>query len=107
MTTTHVQSLSDRLWVQIIYGEPFESEVLEVLEALELEKFTRWVGVQGQGNHSPPHLDSHVWPGSNQVLGLLMDGDRLESLLSRLRGLKERAPQIGLRALYWPVSEGV
>ncbi len=107
MTTTHEQSSSDPLWVQITYGEPFEPEVLEVLEALVLDKFTRWVGVQGQGKNSPPHLDSHVWPGSNQVLGLTVDAEQLEPLLSRLRGLKERAPQIGLRAFYWPVCEGV
>ncbi len=93
--------------VFVVYGAALDGEVIEGLAELGVTQFTRWVRVHGQGRTSPPHLDSHVWPGTNHVLAILMDPAAVPPLLAWLRKLKARASMEGLRAFVLPVEDGV
>ncbi len=93
--------------VLVVYGAALDGEILEGLESLELRSFTRWTRVHGRGHTSAPHLDSHVWPGTNNVLALVMDPAAVPPLLSWLRDLKTRVSQEGLRAFVLPVGDYV
>ncbi|MCD6498809.1 MAG: hypothetical protein J7M25_11000 [Deltaproteobacteria bacterium] len=93
--------------VLVVYGAALDGAIIEGLAELEVTRFTRWVRVHGQGRTSPPHLDSHIWPGTNHVLAILMDPAAVPPLLAWLRDLKARASMEGLRAFVLPVEDGV
>lgn len=97
----------DQKMVLIAFGVALDSEIVDSLEDLGLCAYTRWVRVHGVGTHSPPHLDTHVWPGTNHVLALVVAADQVSALLERLRGIKSAAAQEGLRAFVLPVEDGV
>jgi len=91
----------------IIYGAPIEPDVMEILEALELQSYTKWREVLGKGRTSGPHLDTHVWPGTNAVVMLALPDDRVTALIDALRPIKERLSHEGLKLYLLPVEEAL
>ena len=97
----------DPKMVLITFGSALGGEIVEALEELELRSYTQWVRVHGVGTSSPPHLDTHVWPGTNHVLAVIMDSERVAAVLQVLRTIKGSATQEGLRAFVLPVEDYV
>ncbi|MBU1534788.1 hypothetical protein KKF84_05680, partial [Myxococcota bacterium] len=87
----------------VIYRSSLESEIMEQLEELGLNHFTKWTEVLGQGAHSEPHLDSHIWPGSNNVLGIVTDKTTEDILYDMVARIRKKAPGEGIKALTLPL----
>ena len=50
-------------------------------------------------------MDTHIWPGTNAVLGIVLeDEDKTRQLTGRIRKLDEQVGDKGLFALMWPVE---
>jgi len=92
--------------VLVVYNEAVDDEVLEVLEKISVESYTKWTKVLGRGERSGPHLMTHVWPKANNVLAAVADDDTAAKLLDGVRELRERLAQEGIKAFSWQV-EGV
>ena len=88
----------------IIYGTPIDPEVTEAVEALGLDSYTKWREVLGKGRASGPHLDTHVWPGTNTVIMIALADDRVAALVDALKLIKERLSHEGLK-LYLLAAE--
>lgn len=93
--------------VFVVYGASLDGEVIEALEDLGIKTYTKWVRARGVGNASEPHLDSHVWPGNNNVVAVVLGSHHRPGLLAAVRGIKERAAQEGIKAFVVPVLEVV
>ena len=91
----------------IIYGTPIDPDVMEILETLELYSYTKWREVLGRGRTSGPHLDTHVWPGTNAVIMLALPDDRVADLIDALRPIKERLSHEGLKVYLLPTEEAL
>jgi hypothetical protein len=91
----------------IIYGTPIDPDVMEILEALELQSYTKWREVLGRGRAAGPRLDTHVWPGTNAVVMLALPDDRVAALIDALRPLKERLSHEGLKLYLLPAEEAL
>lgn len=92
----------DKVAVFVIYDRAIDEEVLETLSRCCIERFTRWHDVSGMGANGP-HLGDHVWPALNNVMMTVIDAGGADDLLGEVRGLQERFPFTGLRALVVPV----
>lgn len=96
----------ERVMVLIVYDRAIDEELNDVLSGLEIPYYTKWRDVQGVGRHDP-HMGDHVWPGLNNVLMAIIDGEKKEKLLAMVKSLQASFTSVGLRAFVVPVLEGV
>ena len=79
--------------------------VMDIMKDMELRGFTGWEELIGQGsNDGEPHLGNHAWPTMNSALISVMEDDKAEKFLARLKKLDEENHEQGLRAFAWEVS---
>ena len=80
-------------------------EVLKIMDEMEIRGFTGWEELIGRGtNDGEPHLGNHAWPAMNSALISVMEDDKAEKFLARLKKLDEENHEQGLRAFAWEVS---
>ena len=91
--------------VFVAYNQAIDSEVMEVMDSLGLEGYTKWTEVLGKGRTSGPHLLSHVWPKGNNVLLTVVGDDVATRLLAGVRGLRESVGKEGAKAFVLNVEE--
>jgi nitrogen regulatory protein PII len=91
----------------IVYGSPIDPDVTESLETLGLHSYTKWREVLGKGRSSGPHLDTHVWPGTNSVIMVVLADDRVDALVEALKPLKQRLSHEGLKLYLLPAEEAL
>jgi len=92
-------------FVLIVYSIAIEEEVMDAVESVGVYGFTRWVGVQGRGQASGTHEGSHIWPGTNNVLGLAVDDGVKDAVLDRIRSMKQRLSKEGIKAFVLPMED--
>jgi hypothetical protein len=95
-----------RLAVYIIHDRAIDEEVNDVLSDSEIEYYTKWKDVLGNGSHDP-HLGDHVWPGLNNVTLVIIEKSQKDELIDRIKALQENFPAVSLRAFVTPVVDMV
>jgi hypothetical protein len=91
--------------VFLVYNAAIDEDVMEALEGLGIEEYTKWPRLTGKGKSSGPHLDSATWPGLNSALLIATDDDKALSLLKEVRSLKEKLTREGIKAFLLPLEE--
>lgn len=91
--------------VLIAYNEALDGKVEGILKKCETDGFTKWTRVYGKGQSSGPHLGTHVWPKVNNVLAVVTDDDKAESLLESIRELRNELAKEGVKAFLLPCEE--
>jgi hypothetical protein len=92
--------------VLIAYDRAVDEELLSMLEGLGIEYYTKWKNALGVGRHDP-HLGDDVWPGMNNVIMTVVDEEKKDMLLGKLREMQTDFSSVGLRAFVVPVMEMV
>ncbi|MGQ9615564.1 MAG: PG0541 family transporter-associated protein [Spirochaetota bacterium] len=95
-----------RVMVFIVYDRAIDEEILDVLNELEIQDYTKWRDVQGVGSHDP-HMGDSVWPGLNNVLMVVIDEYKKDILLEKIKSLQSSFTGVGLRAFVVPLIGGV
>ncbi len=75
--------------IKIIYDATLEREIMEILKEFEIEKYLIITKVRGSWGKQRKHLNDHVWPGTDDILLLILEGETAEKILKRyieLRG---------------------
>jgi hypothetical protein len=91
--------------VFVAYNQAIDSEVMEVLDALGVEGYTKWTEVLGSGRAGGPHLLSHIWPKGNNAMSVVTDDETGAKLMEGLRELKANVGSEGLKAFLLPVED--
>jgi hypothetical protein len=91
--------------VFLVYNAAIDEDVMEALERLGIEEYTKWPRLTGKGNSSGPHLDSPVWPGVNSALLIATNDDKAGSLLKEVQSLKKKFSHEGIKAFLLPLEE--
>jgi len=89
----------------VAYNEAIDEEVMELLNAHSVEGYTKWTKVLGKGGTSGPHLASHVWPKTNNVLMIAAENEQAEMVLQGVRSLRGIAGAEGVKAFQIPLEE--
>ena len=80
--------------------------IVEELGSLNIRGFTSWKEVYGRGSKDGiPHYGSHAWPSVNNAILTMVEDDRVQLLLKRLREIDEESANLGLRAFVWNVED--
>ena len=83
-------------------------EVHKIMKDMEIRGFTGWEELMGCGtNDGEPHLGSHAWPTMNSALITVVEDEKAEEFLARLKQLDAENDQQGLRAFAWSVTDAI
>ena len=77
--------------VILIVDSGVEMDVMEVLEEMGLDHFTRFSDIAGSGETGRREGDP-IWPGLNTVLLLLMDNEKIQPLVDRCHAIRDTYP---------------
>ena len=91
--------------VLLVFAPPIEAVVMEALKASGATHYTKFPYLLGEGGHSEPHLDTHVWPGTNEGILVVCDEVTKDKVLAAAREIKKEYEKDGIKAFVIPVEE--
>lgn len=92
----------------IAFDQAHYERIVEMLERSNCRGFTAWNQVTGRGTvDGEPHYGSHAWPSMASAILTVVEDDRVQTVLDKLRQFNDERPKLGLRAFVWDVQEGV
>lgn len=92
----------------IAYDLAHHEKVIEVLNACSCRGFTSFGTVQGRGSkNGEPHYGTHAWPSLGSAMLTIVEDDKVDSVLTRLKAIDDEKPKLGLRAFVWPVTRTI
>jgi len=92
----------------IAYDQAHHEAILELLERSSCRGFTSFGEVQGRGSvKGEPHYGSHAWPSLGGAILTMVEDQRLDTVLSKLKALDDSKPKLGLRAFVWPITKAI
>jgi len=78
--------------ITAIFNIAIEEDVLETIRRVGVQHFTQWPRIVGQGPVTGPRMDSHVWPGANTALEMIVEDALAKPLMDALQELRD-SPQ--------------
>ncbi len=94
--------------VFIAYDQAHQDSVIESLNDFNVRGYTLFEQAGGRGSKTgEPHLGSHAWPSMNSAILAIMEDEKVQPLLRRLKTLDEDNPMLGLRAFVWACEQNI
>jgi nitrogen regulatory protein PII len=92
----------------IAYDQAHHDNVMEALNDSNVRGYTFFEQVGGRGTKGgDPHLGSHAWPSMNSAIVTIVDDEKVQPLLTRLKKLDDDNPMLGLRAFVWACEQSI
>lgn len=94
--------------VFIAYDQAHHEAIIDLLERNSCRGFTSFGETQGRGSFKgEPHYGTHAWPSLGGAILTIVEDERLDIVLKKLKELDESKPLLGLRAFAWPVTKSI
>jgi len=85
--------------VFIVYNQAHTEKVEYVLDQLEIRGFTRWHNLAGKGSDTgDPHMNTHTWPEQNCASLTIVNDEKVNDLLDKIRKIDKINRNVGVRA---------
>lgn len=92
----------------IAFDQAHYNAILDVLEKSSCRGFTSFGETQGKGSKTgDPHYGSHAWPSLGGAILTIVEDERVETVLQKLKKLDENKPLLGLRAFVWNITQSI
>lgn len=92
----------------ISYNQALTEKVEYMLDRLEIRGFTQWENVYGRGSVTgDPHMGTHTWPELNSATLSIVDDEKVDAVLEKVRKLDAVNEEVGIRAFVWDVNQVV
>lgn len=92
----------------IAFDQAHREKIIDLLEKSSCRGFTSFGETQGRGSHTgEPHFGSHAWPSLGGAILTIVEDERLENVMSKLKQLDEAKPKLGLRAFVWDILQTI
>lgn len=92
----------------IAYDLAHHEKIIEVLNSLLCRGYTAFGTVQGRGSkNGEPHLGSHAWPSLASAMLTMVEDDKCQLVLDKLKEIDDAKPKLGLRAFVWPITQTI
>ncbi len=92
----------------ISYNQALNERVMETLDRQNARGFSKWELTLGRGSvDGEPHYATHAWPSMNSSILTIVGDHQVEPILEALRKVDASAPQHGIRAFVWEVTEAL
>jgi nitrogen regulatory protein PII len=94
--------------LMIIFNQALTEKVEYMLDKLEVRGFTQWEGLQGRGSvDGDPHYGTHTWPEINSATIAVVEDEKVDVLLEKIRKIDEINKEVGIRAFVWNIEKAV
>lgn len=74
---------------KIVFDSALERDLLKILEEEKIEQYQIIPGLKGSWEKEKKHLNSHIWPGTDSVLILIVEEEISNNLLVKYKKLKD------------------
>lgn len=92
--------------IRIVYTEAAGDEIIKILDELGIEKYFNLPNLQAKWNKNIRHLGTHIWPGTDSLMTLLVENEKADELKERLRELKSNLKQgIDMYVIISPIED--
>lgn len=92
----------------IAFDQAHREAIIDILEKNSCRGFTSFGETQGRGSKTgEPHYGSHAWPSLGNAILTIVEDEKVESLLKKLKNLDEAKPRLGLRAFVWQITQTI
>lgn len=79
----------------ITYSNAIDEEMVDLVKKYN-KGYTKFRGVQGEGN-GEPHLETHVWPSINNCMMVVMETKNVSKMMKELHVLENQFTGIGIK----------
>lgn len=94
--------------VFIVFNQANTERVEYMLDRLEIRGYTWWQDVMGRGSvDGEPRMGTHTWPEMNSAVLTMVDDEKVDILLEKVKKLDEVNHEVGVRAFVWEVLRTV
>lgn len=94
--------------ILITFDQAYYERIVDMLERNNCRGFTSWKEVQGRGSvNGEPHYGSHAWPSLASAIITVVEDNRVDIVLSRLKAMDIETPKLGLRAFVWTIDKAI
>ena len=94
--------------IMIVYNQAHTEKVEYILERLSIRGFTKWEDVKGRGTEAgSPHFGTHTWPELNSATFTIVEDDKVDNILEKIKKIDELNKDVGIRAFVWSIEKSV
>lgn len=94
--------------VFIVYNQANTEKIEYLLDLLEIRGYTKWEDVKGRGSvDGDPHLGTHTWPEMNSAVMSIVEDDKVDIVLEKIKKIDEVNKEVGIRAFIWNIEKSV
>ncbi|UCD84490.1 MAG: hypothetical protein JSU92_14685 [Deltaproteobacteria bacterium] len=90
--------------VMIVHYSAIGSDVTEALTKIGVRTYTKLPGIHGLGTSSEPHFDTHIWPGTNDLVLTVVDEQKAGEVMKEVGELKKKFKKEGIKAFLFSVE---
>lgn len=94
--------------IMIVYNQAHTEKVEYLMDKLGIRGYSLWENVQGRGSGSGvPHLGTHTWPEINKSVLTIVDDEKVDTVLEKVKKIDLINEDVGIRAFVWDVIKTV
>ena len=87
------------------YKQSVNDEIMEIFENLNIKSYTKWQDVQDKCETGRPRLGTHIWPGLNSAILMPLDGEKIASLMEKIKELNDTIEHEKIKAFVMPIDK--
>jgi len=92
----------------IVFNQANTERVEYMLDRMGVRGFSWWEMMQGRGTSTgEPRQGTHTWPEMNSALITIVEDDKVEPILERVKQIDLINEEVGIRAFVWNVENMV
>ncbi len=89
----------------IIYSKEADEEIIGAFKRSGMRWYTKMEEVRGEGKESEPKLGTHIWPGLNNMLLVVIEDAEVGEAKDIIKRMKNEHPRAGLKGLLIPLED--
>jgi hypothetical protein len=89
----------------IVYSLEADEDVVAAFKSSGITGYTKMQEVRGEGRETEPKLGTHIWPGMNNILFLVLGDDEVPPIKELIKRLKQEYPRADLKGFLIPLED--
>lgn len=91
----------------IVFNQAHTEKIEYMLDFLQITGFSMWTDVKGRGTVTgEPKMGTHTWPEMNSAVLTIVEEEKVEPLLKKVKKIDEINKEVGIRAFVWAIEGG-
>lgn len=90
--------------IRIAYDKALDEYVEKLVEKSKIEKYIKIPEIEAKWSEHIKHMNSHIWPGNDSIVVVILETKEAEEFCNCLRKLKKET-DINFTAIVIPIEE--